>query len=106
MLNNNTPIKPITDTILSMIVQDKNVSFIETLKYSLNIQKPVSFTCEQKMLPEPMARIMRLGSACMCDIRGAIMPAAVKPATVAEPRHKRIIAAINQPKTKGFICSV
>src|SRR6185312_4524255 len=82
-----TPIKPTTEIIDSIIVHERIVSFIERLKYSLNNQKPESFTCEQARLPAPIESTIRFGLTPLLIITGAIMPAVVKPATVAEPTH-------------------
>ena len=46
---------------------------------------------------------MRLGSTCSLFINGRMMLAAVSPATVADPRQIRMIAAISQPNTSGWI---
>lgn len=42
--NTSTPPSPTTDTIVSITDQDRIVSLIDKLKYSLNIQKPPSLT--------------------------------------------------------------
>ena len=97
---------PTTEAILSIIDQDKKVSFIEILKYSLNIQKPVSLTWEQKMLPDPIAKTIRLASTWTDEMIGASIPAVVNPATVADPKKILIIAAINHPNNNGFIFKV
>ena len=79
------------------------VSFTDKLKYSLNIQKPVSFTCENIKLPAPILNTIKFGFTPPAATKGKIIPAAVKPAIVAEPIHTRIMAAINQPNTNGGI---
>ena len=43
----------------------------------------------------------KLGSTLSVGTSGAIMPAVVKPATVAEPTATRITAVINQAKIRG-----
>jgi hypothetical protein len=42
--NTITPASPTTETIVSITDQDRIVSLIDKLKYSLNIQKPPSLT--------------------------------------------------------------
>jgi hypothetical protein len=42
--NTITPTSPTTETIVSITDQDRIVSLIDKLKYSLNIQKPPSLT--------------------------------------------------------------
>ena len=101
-LNTKTPKIPTTETILSMIDQERKVSLILRLKYSLNSQKPGSFTCENIKLPEPIASTISSGLAPVCITKGAIIPAVVSPATVAEPTHIRMIAATNHPIIKGL----
>lgn len=96
-----TPIIPTTETIVSITDQDLNVSFIDRLKYSLNIQKPGSLTCENIKLPAPIDNTIRFGFTPVLIISGAMIPAVVRPAIVAEPTETRIKAAINQPKSKG-----
>src|SRR5258705_10877813 len=98
-----TPANPTTETIVSISDHERMVSLMERLKYSLNIQKPASFTWENIRLPAPMARTIRLGSTPVLLITGNTMPAAVKPATVADPTQTRMIAAINQPSTRGLM---
>src|ERR1700744_5814158 len=85
-----TPMSPTTDTMDSITDHERMVSFMLRLKYSLNIQNPESFTCEKAKLPAPMASTIRLGSAWVWIISGATIPAAVRPAIVAEPRLMRI----------------
>lgn len=95
------PIKPMTDTTVSIKLHDLMVSLIDRLKYSLKSQNPESFTCENNKLPEPTARTIKLGSTPKTGIMGAIIPAVVSPATVAEPIAMRMTPATNQPKIKG-----
>src|SRR4051812_2372921 len=96
-----TMIKPTIDTIVSITLQVLRVSLIVKLKYSLNNQNPESFTCENIKLPAPVANTIRLGLIEDPTISGATIPAAVRPATVAEPRHTRIKAAINHAARMG-----
>lgn len=101
--SSKTPNKPITETIVSITDHDRSVSVSDKLKYSLNIQKPESFTCEKSRLPAPIDSTIKLGFTAVPVITGAMMPAAVKPATVAEPTQTLIAAASNQPKINGLI---
>ena len=98
-----TPTRPVTDMIVSMMDQDRIVSLIERLKYSLKSQKPPSLTWEKKRLPAPTDRTIRLGSTCKRFVNGNMMPAAVRPATVADPRQTRMIAAISQPRDRKSV---
>src|SRR5437764_718053 len=93
--------KPTIETIVSITLQVFSVSLTVKLKYSLNNQNPESFTCENIRLPAPVAKTIRLGLIDDPTISGATMPAAVRPATVAEPRHTRINAAINHAAKIG-----
>src|SRR5450432_2192958 len=52
-------------------------------------------------LPAPVASTIRLGLMVDPTIMGAIMPAAVSPATVADPRQTRIKAAMIQAARMG-----
>src|SRR5690606_38379172 len=99
----STPIKPTIATIVSMAVHDWKVSFMLKLKYSFTSQKPPSLKWENIKLPAPMEITIRLGSAAPEATRGEMIPAAVRPATVADPTAILIRAAINQPKNKGFM---
>ncbi len=78
------------------------VSFIDKLKYSLKSQNPPSLTCEKARLPAPIDKTIKLG--LIEGSRKTIddnIPAAVKPATVAEPKLIRMMAAMSHPKTSG-----
>ena len=90
-------------TKVSITVQVDRVSFTERLKYSLNIQKPVSLTWESIKLPEPMARTINSGLVPVPDAKGSTIPAAVKPATVADPTLTRMAVAMTHANTKGDI---
>ena len=46
---------------VSITVQVAKVSLIDKLKYSLNNQKPPSFTCESIRLPDPIASTISSG---------------------------------------------
>ena len=76
---------------------------MDSLKNSLNIQKPESFTCEQKTLPVPTASTINSGDTAPDAINGDTIPAAVIPATVAEPIATLNIAATIHPNTNGGI---
>ena len=97
----NTPINPIKETMVSIILHVLMVSFTVRLKYSLNIQNPGSLTCENIKLPAPVASTINAGFTPEAAIMGATIPAAVKPATVAEPILTLIMAAIIQASNKG-----
>ncbi len=97
-----TPTRPITDMIVSMTDQDRIVSLIERLKYSLKSQNPPSLTYGRRTGSRaPTDNTIRLGSTCNRVVNGKMMPAAVSPATVADPRQTRIMAAMSQPSTRG-----
>ena len=83
-----------TPTIVSIAVQVRKVSLILIPKYSLNIQKPVSFTWEHIKLPAPIESTISSGLTPELMTKGCTIPAAVKPATVAEPNAMRIIVAL------------
>jgi len=90
--------RPSTDRIVSITVQDLNVSTTVSPKYSLTSQNPASFTCERINDPEPVARTINsrltLGSrSTIC----ATSPVAVIVATVAEPVAIRTKAAMPNP---------
>ncbi len=84
-----------------MVLHVLMVCFTVKLKYSLNIQKAGSFTCEKKRLPAPVANTIRQGLILYVAIIGATIPAVVNPATVADPVLTLMIAAINQAKNSG-----
>ena len=52
-LISNTPANPTSETIVSITDHDRIVSFIDKMKYSLNIQNPLSLTWEKKRLHAP-----------------------------------------------------
>ena len=89
------------ETMVSIMDQDKNVCLRDRLKNSLNIQKPVSLTWENIRLPAPTANTINSGDVPVMDNRGNTIPAAVSPATVAEPRVTLNKAATAQPAIKG-----
>ena len=92
---------PMTPTRVSITVHVDRVSLTERLKYSLKSQNPPSFTWDSIKLPDPMARTMSSGCTLVPETRGRTMPAAVRPATVAEPMLTRSMVAISHPNTKG-----
>src|SRR6185312_3119288 len=59
-----TPINPVIETIVSIIVQVRKVCRMLKLKYSLNNQKPPSFTCENIRLPAPIESTINSGRMC------------------------------------------
>src|SRR5690606_27419832 len=101
MSNTNTPSNPTTDTTLSISDQDKMVSRMLRPKYSLNIQNPVSLTCENISEPAPVANTINSALVFAAPISGKAIPAAINPATVAEPNATRIMAAITHTRTNG-----
>ena len=82
--NIKTPMSPTKEIIDSMMVHDNKVCWSERLKNSLNIQKPESLMCDPKTLPAPTASTISSGLTPPM-IKGDTIPAAVIPATVAEP---------------------
>ena len=90
------------EIIDSMIVQDNKVCLSERLKNSLNIQKPESLMCEPKTLPAPTASTMSSGLT-LPTINGETIPAAVIPATVAEPMVILSKAVMTQANKIGDI---
>ena len=96
-----SPISPVIPTIVSITVHVERVSLTVKLKYSLNNQKPASFTWESIKLPEPIANTINSGLTSELEINGKTIPAAVKPATVAEPTQTLITVAINHANING-----
>lgn len=94
---------PIIPTRVSMTVQVDRVSFTDRLKYSLNIQNPVSFTWDSIKLPEPMAKTINSGLTPVLEAKGKTIPAAVSPATVADPTLTRMAVAMSQANINGDI---
>lgn len=97
----STASKPTVPIMVSIIVHERKVSAMLNPKYSLNIQKPVSLTWEHIRLPAPTESTIKAGETCMETINGCTIPAAVSPATVAEPTDILITVATSQPKNKG-----
>src|SRR4051812_42633974 len=87
--------------MVSMMDHDKIVCLMLRLKYSLNSQKPVSFTWENMRLPEPIASTINSALTMDDESNGRTIPAVVSAATVAEPNAIRIHAAMSQPMNKG-----
>ena len=95
--------KPTIDKIDSNKVHVKNVSFMVKPKYSLNIQNPASFTCEQKMLPAPIAKTTNeMFTSDDCN-NGKIIPTDEIAATVVEPNAVRNNAAASHARISGDI---
>ena len=63
--NTITPISPTMATMVSISDQERKVSRILRLKYSLNIQKPESFTWENIRLPAPIDSTIISGFVCV-----------------------------------------
>mgnify|MGYP000957459843 CR=1 FL=1 len=61
-----------------MIDHEQIVSFMLRLKYSLNIQKPESLTCENIKLPDPKDKTIKFRFAPVCVTKGITTPAAMK----------------------------
>src|SRR5260221_3059685 len=99
-----TRASPSTERIVSITVQDLNVSTTVSPKYSFTSQNPASFTCERINDPEPVARTInsRLTVGSRSTI-SATTPVAVIVATVAEPVAIRTGAAMPQPSSNGEI---
>ena len=89
---------------VSMMVQDKKVSFNDNLKNSLNIQTPESLIWEPNTEPLPTASTINSGEIPGCPSIGDTTPAAVIAATVADPIITRNKAVTTQAKSKGGIC--
>jgi hypothetical protein len=102
-----TRARPSTERIVSITVQDLNVSITVSPKYSFTSQNPASFTCERINDPEPVARTInsRLTVGSRSTI-WATRPVAVIVATVAEPVAIRTRAAMPQPSSNGEIFRV
>ena len=97
---------PSMEIKVSITVQDKKVCFKLSLKNSLYIQKPESLMCEPKTLPAPTANTINSGDTLPAKTSGATMPAAVNPATVAEPKVTLNKAVITQAKSNGGMSSL
>ena len=102
----DTPMSPSIEIKVSITVQDKNVCFKLSLKNSLYIQKPESLMCDPNTLPAPTANTINSGDTLPAKTSGATMPAAVNPATVAEPKVTLNKAVITHAKSKGGISSL
>lgn len=59
VFNNKMNPNPDMEVIVDKTVHVENVSFMLSPKYSLIIQNPASFTCEQMELPAPVARVTK-----------------------------------------------
>src|SRR5260370_42200684 len=93
-----TRMRPSTERIVSITVQDLNVSTTVSPKYSFTSQNPASFTCERINDPEPVARTINsrltVGS---CSTISATTPVAVVVATVPAPVAIQTRAVMPQP---------
>lgn len=99
--SNNIVPKPVTAIMIVVVVHERKVSFTEKSKYSLTIQKPASVTLSPKILPAPIAKTTKIGSALVWTISGPIKLAEVIAATVEDPKQTCIKAAINHPAMIG-----
>ena len=97
----NTPANPRMEIVVSITVHDRKVCFSERLKNSLNIQNPESLIWDPKTLPVPMASTISSGETTPEATKGVTTPAAVMPATVADPIATLNRAVITQPKNQG-----
>src|ERR1700730_579846 len=92
--NNSVSKRPMTEMMVSITDQVLIVCPTVSPKYSFTSQKPASFTCEKNSDPAPIASTT---SARWLGVKpaasGAMMPAAVTVATVADPVDRRIRAA-------------
>src|SRR6185437_16938820 len=93
------------DRIVSITDQDASVCLTSIPKNSLTSQKPASLTCEKNSEPEPIARASSGALTCgeLAAI-GAMMPAAVTVATVAEPVASRMATATSQASSSSETC--
>lgn len=101
MLNIKTKPNPKTDRIDSNSVHVRNVSFIVSPKYSLNIQNPASLTCEQKILPAPIASTTSDKLASDDCSNGNTIPTDEIADTVVDPSAILSSAAASHAKTIG-----
>src|SRR5579884_1772161 len=93
------------DRIVSITDQDARVCLTSIPKNSLTSQNPASFTCEKNSEPEPMASASSGALTCGEPAAiGAMMPAAVTVATVAEPVASRIATATSQASSSRERC--
>ena len=92
--------------IVSIMVQDLRVCLTSIPKYLLTSQKPLSFTCDRMVAPDAMDMTISASSGALGLIKlrtGAIIPAAVIMATVADPWVTLTMAARTQARRMGGI---
>lgn len=94
---------PDTERMVSSRDHVKNVSFIVNPKYSLNIQKAASLTCDKIKLPAPIAKTTNATLTSDCCTKGKTIAVVQIPATVAEPNAILKIAAIIHANKSGDI---
>ena len=97
--------RPANAMIVVMSVQLRKVCFSDSPKYFPTSQNPLSFTWENPVAPEAIAMTIKAisGAERFAEAKtGAVMPAEVIMATVAEPCRIRTNAAITNPKISGF----
>ncbi len=92
---------PATEIMVSSNVHVANVSFMLNPKYSLNIQKPASLTCEAMTLPAPVASTTNARLTSEWPNNGMTRPVVLSAATVADPREMRRIAAMSHARMIG-----
>lgn len=84
---------PETEIIVSNNDHVKKVSFTVKPKYSLNIQKPASLTCDSMTLPAPIANTTKETLTSDACNNGNTIPVDDTAATVDEPSAIRNTAA-------------
>ncbi len=99
-----TPMRPKTEMSVSINVHEAKVCFKVKLKNSLNIQNPESLICEPNTEPVPTAKTIISGRIAPATTKGETMPAAVIPATVADPIVTLKSAVTIQANKIGGIC--
>ena len=92
----------VTDRMVSMSDQVLKVCPTVNPKYSLTSQKPASLTWERNTEPAPIASTRRaISMEGMSAASGAMIPAAVTVATVADPVARRTATATSQPASSS-----
>src|SRR5699024_63323 len=104
-LNMNTTAKPVSPMMVSMTVQDFSVSPVVMPKKRLTSQKPESLTWDSTVAPLAMEMAIRPSSGWvtgLISMIGAMRPAPVTIATVAEPCATRTnVVMTNAATTSG-----
>ena len=86
-----------------MMDQDWKVSL--SVKLNTDSQPMLSLTCDKMEAPAAMAKTNKAlcGAAQSTPTKGAVKPAAVIMATVAEPCNRRMTAAKRQITTREYL---